>query len=718
MLASASTSHSQTTWQSVGPYGGWINDLAKDNTGRIYAATSFGGIYRTDNNGESWNQIYNDTLRFDSRSIATNSNGDIFVGSEGIFGIGFLRSTDDGANWELLSNALISRGAADILVTDTDEIFACTFFDDGIYHSTDNGTTFNEITSFPSSFAAKIKTNSVGALFVATRFNAPYLYRSTDNATTWESISTGITTEIADLCITVTDVMYVASGQEVLTSTNSGDSWTALPVPGGYYFAGITVDGDGRIYASYVDGLGEGGMVSSADEGLTWVEESGLPTKTFANLLAAGSVVYAGGFGPGVYRRPEGGVATWEQKVNGMANTSITSFARDLTSNLVYAGTEHQQVFRSSDLGLSWEPAAFGIPDHEWIYDLAVNIDGTVFAGGSYGNIYRSFDQGTTWTSVFPVSATAIECNAGGDVFAGYGPFVYRSTNNGESWTSTILPSVTFISDIAFEGQTAYVATGTPFGFGSQGVFRSLDSGVVWETFNDGLTDLNVSTILPRDTAYTGSCPPTSIGTEEGVFDLEGETWILKGSTGSTLKAMARLKQDDRSADYWLGLTAATLFAREDTAAPPIYCGLIFLMSTSFSPSRVEILPPYPSDSQWDQDVVYLVGSAGHGIQRALNIISSVLPQDELPIESSLSQNYPNPFNPSTTIAYEVDSRQPVVLSIYDILGREIATVVNKTQDPGSYEVRWDATGQSSGVYFYYLKSGTFVETRKLVLVR
>jgi hypothetical protein len=89
-----------------------------------------------------------------------------------------------------------------------------------------------------------------------------------------------------------------------------------------------------------------------------------------------------------------------------------------------------------------------------------------------------------------------------------------------------------------------------------------------------------------------------------------------------------------------------------------------------------------------------------------------------LPERTSLGQNYPNPFNPKTTIVYEVHSRQSVRLSVYDLLGREVATLVNETKAPGTYEVSWDATGQSSGIYFYRLIAGSFVETKKLVLVR
>jgi hypothetical protein len=83
-----------------------------------------------------------------------------------------------------------------------------------------------------------------------------------------------------------------------------------------------------------------------------------------------------------------------------------------------------------------------------------------------------------------------------------------------------------------------------------------------------------------------------------------------------------------------------------------------------------------------------------------------------------ISRIYPNPFNPRTTIVYLVSSRQSVVLGIYDLLGREVATLVNEVKSPGTYTVSWDATGQPSGVYFYRLTTDSFVSTRKLVLAK
>ncbi len=89
-----------------------------------------------------------------------------------------------------------------------------------------------------------------------------------------------------------------------------------------------------------------------------------------------------------------------------------------------------------------------------------------------------------------------------------------------------------------------------------------------------------------------------------------------------------------------------------------------------------------------------------------------------LPTEYSLSQNYPNPFNPATIIKYDIKERAFVELKIYDILGREVVVLMNKEQNAGSYEVELNAAELSSGVYFYRLRAGSFVETKKMVLMK
>ena len=92
--------------------------------------------------------------------------------------------------------------------------------------------------------------------------------------------------------------------------------------------------------------------------------------------------------------------------------------------------------------------------------------------------------------------------------------------------------------------------------------------------------------------------------------------------------------------------------------------------------------------------------------------------QNEIPNNFNLFQNYPNPFNPTTKINYEIPKRSFVTLKVYDVLGKEVATLVNQDMSAGSYEINFDASELTSGIYFYRISAGSFTETKKMILLR
>lgn len=105
------------------------------------------------------------------------------------------------------------------------------------------------------------------------------------------------------------------------------------------------------------------------------------------------------------------------------------------------------------------------------------------------------------------------------------------------------------------------------------------------------------------------------------------------------------------------------------------------------------------------------------------NGVTSVRVGDELPNNITLLQNYPNPFNPNTSIQYAVSSRQFVSLKVYDVLGSEVATLVNEELPAGEYEVEFNShSGEvrnlPSGIYFYQIKAGSFIQTKKMILIK
>jgi len=106
-------------------------------------------------------------------------------------------------------------------------------------------------------------------------------------------------------------------------------------------------------------------------------------------------------------------------------------------------------------------------------------------------------------------------------------------------------------------------------------------------------------------------------------------------------------------------------------------------------------------------------------LDSVINPVTGVFPACSNIISNfNLSQNYPNPFNPTTTIKYSIPKLNFVTIKIYNVLGIEVATLVNEEQTVGTYELNWNAANLPSGVYFYQLRAGNYVETKKMILLR
>jgi hypothetical protein len=244
------------------------------------------------------------------------------------------------------------------------------------------------------------------------------------------------------------------------------------------------------------------------------------------------------------------------------------------------------------------------------------------------------------------------------------------------------------------------------------GVFFSPDTGSNWAQANGGLThtDIRAFGLDSLGHVYAGAYSSGSGGLwqataplpvqltsftateQEGAVTLQWQTATEENNYGFEIQ---------RSLDRMQGYeTIPGSFVRGNGTT---------LQEHSYR-YRIDSPPPglwYYRLKQIDLDgtVTYSEGilPAGHHV--------------ETPAEYSLDQGYPNPFNPSTTIRYALPERSPVTLIVYNALGQHLVTLVEGEQEAGRHEVKFDAAGLSSGVYFYRLQAGSFVATRNLLLV-
>jgi hypothetical protein len=118
------------------------------------------------------------------------------------------------------------------------------------------------------------------------------------------------------------------------------------------------------------------------------------------------------------------------------------------------------------------------------------------------------------------------------------------------------------------------------------------------------------------------------------------------------------------------------------------------------------------------ENYILYLSTFGDGVLRILLPVTDIIDGVNSPTYFKLFQNYPNPFNPTTSIQYAVESKEFVSLKVFDVLGREVATLVNEEKQPGVYEVEFDGSKLASGIYFYKLQSERYSSTKKMIYLK
>ncbi len=401
--------------------------------------------------------------------------------------------------------------------------------------------------------------------------------------------------------------------------------------------------------------------------------------------------------------------AQWVQ--TSLDTTYVTCFA--VSGMNLFLGTPDGGVFLSTDSGASWTQVNTGLTD---TVVHVLTVSGTNLFAGTQSAVYRSTNNGAGWTvdttgmGICYVTSIAV---SGANVFVGTFGGVFLSTNNGSSWSdiSTGLPSgpmgSIMVGALAVDGTNLFAGSS---GYGlkayhqvGQGVFLSTDYGTNWTAVNNGLTDPSVSALAISGTnLFAGT---SHWGWDNGgcVFlsANSGRSWTQTSLPNCWIKSFA-INGPNLFAGTGRGVFHST---NNGTSWTQVNTGLTDTNVIALATSGTNLF----------------AGTYGHGVWRRplSEMIASVDPGVRVvPHEFTLSQNYPNPFNPRTSIRYEIRDMGYVSLRVFDILGREVAVLVNERKAPGIYEVRFDASGMASGIYFYRLTAGPYIQTRKMVLLR
>lgn len=406
----------------------------------------------------------------------------------------------------------------------------------------------------------------------------------------------------------------------------------------------------------------------------------------------------------------------WEPVGDPKEGNTFTVLAIDSDDNL-YAGT-YFDFFKSTNNGDEWTSIYNGF----YVTSIVFNSQGEMFIGtGGGGGIFKSLDKGETWIhlndSLISYSISDLDINSSGHLFAVIrGRGMYRFPNNGESWEEIIngltyyyslnelyIPKTGPIKDYLF----VTVSEMNDYNY----IVRSIDYGDSWEQMNFfdvwfwpetfSSTSAGVIFLGLVDTA------PHSYG--GAIFKSEnlGYDWI---SAGSSARATTLILDNNEfiyagTFDNWWGWCQGIIRTTNggdswesfNSGLPQGSCGYVLACSS---------------------EGILFAGTES-GIYRTVESTTDINEHEVIvPIEFLLFQNYPNPFNPTTSIRYQLPQSGNVKLKVYDLLGKEVITLVDEEKPAGNYEIKFDASNVPSGVYFYSINAGDFSDTKKMILIK
>jgi photosystem II stability/assembly factor-like uncharacterized protein len=669
-----------------GPEGVAIRFLTNID-GTIYAGTEVNGVYISNDDGVSW-VARNVGIETYGISSIISFQGFIFAGTlQG----GVFRSSDGGLTWSAPTtgtNLFVTS-----LVANDPYIFAGAG-SLGVYRSSDNGVTWEQKLNL---FGVGAMCKS-GAKILASSSN--YTLYTTNNGENWAYISY-LDGAIIFSYYTMGDTIFAGGQTKIYRSLDNGNNFTTINLNLGFSIVNISAFTfvNSTLYAA----TSYDGVYKSTNFGLNWIPtNNGMgPKDVRALTLTDASSLIAGTHYVAMYRSTDFG-ASWNKSVAGFpAGCSILSLRESESS--IYAGTR-DGVFRTDDNGDSWVKMG-GTNDTTMYSDIwaMCELNGVIYASMQLyfdANVYKTTDKGATWKRCretgLPPNLSFIKglVASGNNIVAGTDEGIYYTSDGGDNWNPTNAPNIN-IPSLASSGNYVYAAI--PSG---AGIYRSLDNGVNWSLSLQSTVDY-VEVAAIDNYAFAGAFFGGARYTSNN-----GSTWFASSGFPSDASVFA------------LGPVAdGMVLAGTDLAPSWVYVS--FNNGGSFSPYSEGLFENASVEAFAVNDTFMFAGTDYNGVWRRLRPgVVNVQTQTDIPQSYYLAQNYPNPFNPTTTIKYSIPHSSFASIKVYNDLGKEVAVLVDEEKPAGNFEVNFNAKNLSSGVYFYKLQAGSFVQAKKMILLK
>jgi photosystem II stability/assembly factor-like uncharacterized protein len=679
----------QIIWNHLnGPMGGIIGDLGITSNGDLYAGVYpfwqiYSGLFKSTDNGNSWEKVVTPFNEFEVYSIYITKDDHIWVGTN--FQDRIYLSTDNGQSWAIKSNGY-STGECWAFGQSKDGIL---FAGDGQYQNTFRSTNYGESWMFSAPLRPLVfATDSNNVVFAGTHDG---LFATTDNGITWAQNNFLSNIAVSSILIDSRNNIYCgtgyySNGNGVFYSSDGGQNWTQIGLAGKVILS-LAFDSNGHLYA----GSSEDGLFKTTDMGNTWVNyQNGLYRKNIFRLkINSDDDIFIGSEDEGVFRSTDNG-NSFEQIGVPISRVNNIVFNGD---SLIFTSTPsgvqkyNRQTGKWTNLGLHQVEA------------ITITPNNNLFAAALDG-LYESFDLGKTWSknnyfidsliSVYNVLAINNDT-----IFVATWPNLMRSVDGGENWTNLSGVKTGFLQSSLFYNKfdKSFFTSST-----ENSEYVLLKSSDYGYTFNNVITEI-------------GSMYNYSISFNQNIGCLA--TGGLNGAVYISLD----------SGDTWFPILSNNNYRSVyiDNFGVVIvgsYGGLYYSndYGNDFTTIEFELGENNYVSSIEKREKFYL-GTYRTGLYE-FDIITSLEEPKEIFNYYILAQNYPNPFNPSTTINYSIKDAGLVSLKVFDILGREVAVLVNDNKEAGYHSVEFNASNLPSGIFIYTLQVNGYTNSKKMLLLK
>jgi len=470
----------------------------------------------------------------------------------------------------------------------------------------------------------------------------------------------------------------------VLKTTDGGENWTQSNisgVPSSLSFANNNIG-----FCTTFDGI-----YKTTDSGNSWnlsyQDENHFSSVEFINenlgwvfgYTAVSNDIYQ-------YKTVDGGLTWYKTFIASNLYEPKIEMLNDLTGFIISG----PKIFKTTNGGDNWIVVYEDlVPGHSF-WDISFSDDLNGYAGGV--GLISTSDGGATWNKnimplLFCTNIRAIENNCWATGFGiDYNAIVY-SEDYGNTWTPILVSDSSDLHDVFFtdinNGWYCYTTGNIPPFY--RGYINKTVSGWL-SNITEPSTPLQVS-------------PANNANFEQTLIEFEWER-LNYSLTG-------------------FQLSTDSLFSSFYVLINPGNGDTTFFGNTLYIENSKSVAVPLNQKYYWRVRSENLKGVSDWSETWSFNTFPSTsVDKETIPELMTLDQNYPNPFNPSTKIHYAINSTQFVSLKVYDVLGNEVATLVDEYRNAGSYEINFNASSLSSGIYFYKLNAGSFVDSKKMILMK